>query len=220
MHRERPFFAGLVTFMTEGPVVVLVLERENAIKHWRDVMGATNPANAAEGTIRKSFAKNIERNAVHGSDAPETAAVEIPFFFACRNCCSPAAGRMTTVTHLECSVCGKRREAGQLHNLCECGGPLLVLYDLEKAKSTWSRDSMAHGPSSMWRYAPVLPVRDAASIVSLGEGMTPLLETRRLGARFGAQRSVGEGRRHQSHRIVQGSRSLVRSLDVRRAGHP
>jgi nucleoside-diphosphate kinase len=80
--RERPFFEGLVTFMTEGPVVVLALERENAIKHWRDVMGATNPANAAEGTIRKAFAKNIERNAVHGSDAPETAAVEIAFFFS------------------------------------------------------------------------------------------------------------------------------------------
>ena len=82
IHREKPFFEGLVTFMTEGPVVVLVLERDNAIKHWRDVMGATNPTNAAEGTIRKSFAKNIERNAVHGSDAPETAAVEIPFFFS------------------------------------------------------------------------------------------------------------------------------------------
>jgi nucleoside-diphosphate kinase len=82
VHRERPFFTGLVAFMTEGPVVALVLERDDAIKHWRDVMGATNPANAAEGTIRKSFAKNIERNAVHGSDAPETAAVEIPFFFS------------------------------------------------------------------------------------------------------------------------------------------
>ena len=82
IHREKPFFGGLVTFMTESPVVVMVLERENAIKHWRDVMGATNPANAAEGTIRKKFAKNIERNAVHGSDAPETAAVEIPFFFS------------------------------------------------------------------------------------------------------------------------------------------
>jgi nucleoside-diphosphate kinase len=82
VHRERPFFGGLVTFMTEGPVVVLVLEREHAIKHWREVMGATNPANAADGTVRKSFAKNIERNAVHGSDAPETAAVEIPFFFS------------------------------------------------------------------------------------------------------------------------------------------
>jgi nucleoside-diphosphate kinase len=82
IHRAKPFFGGLVVFMTEGPVVLLVLERENAIQHWRDVMGATNPANAAEGTIRKKFAKNIERNAVHGSDAPETAAVEIPFFFS------------------------------------------------------------------------------------------------------------------------------------------
>ena len=82
VHKERAFFNGLVTFMTEGPVVVLALERENAIAKWRELMGATNPANAAEGTIRKQFAENIERNAVHGSDAPETAAVEIPFFFA------------------------------------------------------------------------------------------------------------------------------------------
>ena len=82
VHRARPFFAGLVTFMTEGPVVTLVLESENAIVTWRDLMGATNPANAAEGTIRKRFAENIERNCVHGSDASETAAVEIPFFFA------------------------------------------------------------------------------------------------------------------------------------------
>lgn len=82
IHREKPFFSGLVEFMTEGPVVVMVLQRENAIKHWRDVMGATNPEKAADGTIRKKFAKNIERNAVHGSDAPETAAIEIPFFFS------------------------------------------------------------------------------------------------------------------------------------------
>lgn len=82
VHRARPFFPGLVTFMTEGPVVTLVLEREDAIAKWRDLMGATNPANAAEGTIRKRFAENIERNCVHGSDASETAAVEIPFFFA------------------------------------------------------------------------------------------------------------------------------------------
>jgi nucleoside-diphosphate kinase len=82
VHKARPFFAGLVTFMTEGPVVTLVLQSENAIAKWRDLMGATNPANAAEGTIRKRFAENIERNCVHGSDAPETAAVEIPFFFA------------------------------------------------------------------------------------------------------------------------------------------
>ena len=82
VHKERPFFKSLVTFMTEGPVIVLVLERENAIAKWREVMGATNPANAAEGTIRKQFAESIERNATHGSDAPETAAIEIPFFFS------------------------------------------------------------------------------------------------------------------------------------------
>src|SRR5437588_6928103 len=82
VHKERPFFTGLVAFMTEGPVVAMVLEREDAIKRWRDVMGATNPEKAEEGTIRKKFAKNIERNAVHGSDAPETAAIEIPFFFS------------------------------------------------------------------------------------------------------------------------------------------
>jgi nucleoside-diphosphate kinase len=82
VHREKGFFQGLIGFMTEGPVVVLALEREDAIRKWREVMGATNPANAAEGTIRKRFASNIERNCVHGSDAPETAAVEIPYFFA------------------------------------------------------------------------------------------------------------------------------------------
>jgi nucleoside-diphosphate kinase len=82
IHKQRPFFTGLIQFMTEGPVVVLVLEREEAIKHWRDLMGATNPEKAADNTVRKKFAKNIERNAVHGSDAPETAAVEIPFFFS------------------------------------------------------------------------------------------------------------------------------------------
>ncbi len=82
VHKAKPFFSGLIDFMTEGPVVVLALERENAIAKWREVMGATNPANAAEGTIRKQFATNIERNAVHGSDAPETAAIEIPFFFS------------------------------------------------------------------------------------------------------------------------------------------
>ena len=82
VHRERPFYASLVKFMTEGPVVVMVLEAPDAIKKWRDTMGATNPANAAEGTIRKRFASGIERNCVHGSDAPETAAVEIPYFFS------------------------------------------------------------------------------------------------------------------------------------------
>jgi len=82
VHKARPFFASLVKFMSEGPAVVLVLEREDAVKQWRDLMGATNPANAAEGTIRKRFAESIERNAVHGSDAAETAAQEIPFFFS------------------------------------------------------------------------------------------------------------------------------------------
>jgi nucleoside-diphosphate kinase len=82
VHKERPFYGSLVKFMTEGPVVVMVLEAPDAIKKWRDTMGATNPANAAEGTIRKRFAQSIERNCVHGSDAPETAAVEIPFFFS------------------------------------------------------------------------------------------------------------------------------------------
>ena len=82
VHKERPFYGGLVRFMTEGRVVVMVLERDDAIAKWRELMGATNPANAAEGTIRKLFAQNIERNAVHGSDAPETAAAEIPFFFS------------------------------------------------------------------------------------------------------------------------------------------
>jgi len=82
VHSAKPFFGGLVKFMTEGPIVVMALEREDAIKKLREVMGATNPANAAEGTIRKRFATNIERNCVHGSDAPETAEVELRFFFS------------------------------------------------------------------------------------------------------------------------------------------
>jgi nucleoside-diphosphate kinase len=82
VHKARPFFNGLVTFMTSGPVVVQVLEGEGAIQKNRDVMGATDPAKAAPGTIRKDFAENIEANSVHGSDAPETAANEIRFFFS------------------------------------------------------------------------------------------------------------------------------------------
>jgi nucleoside-diphosphate kinase len=82
VHKERPFFASLVKFMTSGPVVVQALEGENAIAKNREVMGATNPANAAAGTIRKDFAESIEANSVHGSDAPETAAQEIAFFFS------------------------------------------------------------------------------------------------------------------------------------------
>lgn len=82
VHKERPFFGDLCDFMTSGPVVVQVLEGDNAIARNREVMGATNPEQAAEGTIRKAFAENIERNSVHGSDAPETAAQEIAYFFS------------------------------------------------------------------------------------------------------------------------------------------
>lgn len=81
VHKERPFYDDLVKFMTSGPVVVSVLEGENAIARNRETMGATNSDEAAEGTIRKKYGSGIERNAVHGSDAPETAAVEIAFFF-------------------------------------------------------------------------------------------------------------------------------------------
>src|SRR5207244_10438652 len=81
---------------------------------------------------------------------------------------------MTTITHLECSICGKRREAGKVHNLCECGGPLLVRYDLQKARESWNREWIPNGPSSMWRYAPVLPVSKPSAMISLGEGMAPL----------------------------------------------
>ena len=81
VHKERPFFGELVDFMTSGPVVVQVLEGEDAVKRNRDVMGATNPADAAEGTIRKTFAESIEANSVHGSDSDENAAIEIAFFF-------------------------------------------------------------------------------------------------------------------------------------------
>ncbi len=81
VHKERPFFASLVKFMTSGPVVVQVLEGENAVARYREVMGATNPANAASGTIRKDFAESIEANSVHGSDGPDTAETEIVFFF-------------------------------------------------------------------------------------------------------------------------------------------
>ena len=90
------------------------------------------------------------------------------------------------VTHLECSVCSRKYAAGQVHNLCECGGPFLVRYDLARMKETWSRDSLLSAPSSMWRYSPALPVRNQTSIVSLGEGMTPLIPARRTGARIGA----------------------------------
>ncbi|WP_164562178.1 nucleoside-diphosphate kinase [Nitratidesulfovibrio vulgaris] len=81
VHRERPFFDSLTTYMCSGPVVCSVLEGEDAISRYREIMGATNPANAAEGTIRKKYAVSLEANSVHGSDAPETAAFEISYFF-------------------------------------------------------------------------------------------------------------------------------------------
>ena len=81
VHRERPFFGDLTTFMSSGRTVVLALEREDAIRHWRDVMGATNPAEADPGTIRAEFGESIERNSTHGSDAPDTAAFELGYWF-------------------------------------------------------------------------------------------------------------------------------------------
>src|SRR4051812_38533776 len=82
VHRERPFFGSLTAFMSSGPAIVLVLEAPDAIKKWRTLMGATDPAKADAGTLRKEFAQSIERNATHGSDAPDTAAYEIGYFFA------------------------------------------------------------------------------------------------------------------------------------------
>jgi nucleoside-diphosphate kinase len=82
VHKERPFFDDLTTFMSSGPIVLLVLEKENAIAGLRKLMGATNPANAEEGTIRKKFASSIQENAIHGSDAEDTAAFEVGYWFA------------------------------------------------------------------------------------------------------------------------------------------
>ena len=82
VHKERPFFSDLVAFMTSGPVILQVLEGKNAVLANREIMGATNPADAADGTIRKDFAESIEANSVHGSDSPENAAIEIAYFFA------------------------------------------------------------------------------------------------------------------------------------------
>ncbi|MGB3221782.1 MAG: nucleoside-diphosphate kinase [Desulforhopalus sp.] len=82
VHKERPFFAELTDFMSSGPCIVMVLEAENAIQKWRDLMGATNPADAAEGTLRRQFGASLGENATHGSDAPETAAFEIGYFFS------------------------------------------------------------------------------------------------------------------------------------------
>ena len=94
---------------------------------------------------------------------------------------------MTSLTHLECSQCEKKFEPGKVYNLCPCGGPLLVRYDLEMVRQSWSREWIRNGPSSMWRYAPVLPVGKPSALVTLGEGMTPLVRAPRLGERLGAQ---------------------------------
>ena len=82
VHRDKPFYDSLASFMTQGPCLVMVLEADDAIRRWRDLMGATNPANAAPGTIRQAFATSIEANAVHGSDSPAAAAFEIAYFFS------------------------------------------------------------------------------------------------------------------------------------------
>jgi threonine synthase len=92
---------------------------------------------------------------------------------------------MTTITHLECSLCAKTYQTGLPLNLCTCGGPLLVRYDLEKVRQSWNREWIASGPTNMWRYAPVLPVSQPSSIISLGEGMTPLVHAQRLGRQIG-----------------------------------
>ncbi len=94
---------------------------------------------------------------------------------------------MTTITHLECSACKRRHESGRIQTVCECGAPLIVRYDLEKVRDGWSREWLAHAPASMWRYAAVLPVSKPSCIVSLGEGMTPLLRVKRTGDRIGAR---------------------------------
>lgn len=87
VHKDRPFYASLCAFMTRGPSMPMVLVGEDAIQRWRDLMGATDPSKAAPGTLRKDFASSIEANAVHGSDSPESAAVEIPYFFSSLEIC-------------------------------------------------------------------------------------------------------------------------------------
>ena len=89
VHKDRPFYQSLCAFMTQGPCIPMVLEGENVIQRWRDLMGATDLTKAAPGTIRKDFASSIEANAVHGSDSPESAAFEIPYFFPSLELCSP-----------------------------------------------------------------------------------------------------------------------------------
>src|SRR5215471_8466612 len=93
---------------------------------------------------------------------------------------------MPKANYLECSICATKLDPGQAANLCSCGGPLLVRYDINTIRHRWRRRDVPNGPANMWRYAPILPPTDS-SIVSLGEGWTPLLRTSRLGARIGAE---------------------------------
>ncbi len=95
---------------------------------------------------------------------------------------------MPNVSYLECSLCASRFEGGRIHNLCPCGGALLVRYDLDAVRKSWNRESVATEAPNLWRYWPVLPVQQRESVVSLGEGMTPLIHLKRLGRNMGAER--------------------------------
>jgi len=99
---------------------------------------------------------------------------------------TPRPNLANQVTHLECALCNQKFNAGEIHNLCHCGGPLLVRYDLARIRQTWDRQQLTAEPTSMWRYHPVLPVTEPTSIISLGEGMTPLLPVARAGRRLGS----------------------------------
>ena len=121
---------------------------------------------------------------------------------------------MPNVTHLECSLCASRFEPHQIHNLCSCGGTLYVRYDLPAIKATWTRDSVRSARTDLWRYLPVLPPQREESIVSLGEGMTPLIRTSRLGAAIGVRELVGEGRGAESHGVLQGARPLMAAITM------
>ena len=124
----------------------------------------------------------------------------------------------SAVTHLECSRTGETYDIGQAHNTSAGGWPLLVRYDLESLRSRWDRDALAEAPQSMWRYAPLLPVRRPENIVSLHEGWTPLHRLDRLASASRVRRPLGEGRRRQSDRFVQGARYFVRRVDVPELG--
>jgi threonine synthase len=132
---------------------------------------------------------------------------------------------MPNVTHLECSLCGTRFEAGKIYNLCQCGGALLVRYDLDSVRQTWNRNSLPAEAPTLWRYLPVLPVRDRESIVSLGEGMTPLISTKRLGSALGAEQLwvKDEGLNPTGSfkaRGLSAAISMARELGIRRIAIP